>query len=744
MKFRNIRLIAVREIRDHLRDRRTMAMMLLLPLVLYPVVAFSVFQLAQFMEEKPCRVLVLGLDTTAASGPVPLLDDSNPALFHPSLFADPRRQRLLIVVRPADLGIVEAQPPSHPQALAEELVLAGRVDVAVYFPGAFWQSAAGNKSTSNPWTVGAADQPQIFYSTASDRSQVAYGRVQAVLDRWRENWRRHELVARGVPTELLEPFTVKASDIAVVRGKQGAALWAKVLPILLIIWAATGAFYPAIDSCAGEKERGTLETLLVSPAQRGEIVLGKLLAVTLFSALTAVTNVASMMLSGWLFLEKLPQFGPPPVSLAPWLLVAVLPVAVMFAAVSLALSTLARSSREAQYYLMPVILITMPLVLLPTAPGVDLSLGTSLIPVTGLVLVLKSLLAGQLGELWWYLLPAAMVTLVLCALAIHIAVRQFESEAVLFREAEMFSVRDLVRSLWTKKGESLSPMHGLVAGFIILMLKLALSVRTGLPKEFGDLTRLQVAAQLLTFALPAFIFAFLFARRPLRALGLRRCKLRQLVAAALLAFLLQPAGAVLQEALMKIYPPGETVGGLLRELESFVTTAPLVPVLFVLAILPAFCEELAFRGVVLGGFLSRGRLLLGSVLSALFFALAHPFVIQQISAAVLGLVLGFVVITTGSLWPAIAFHAVYNGGLIWASRVGAMSPLHWLMAQTKALLPALDSPVAATGLLAVSGAGAFILWTWAFGWQPAELSDSGDKRQVAHQSPGTLGSPEKG
>ena len=75
------------------------------------------------------------------------------------------------------------------------------------------------------------------------------------------------------------------------------------MPFLLLIWALTGAFYPAVDFCAGEKERGTLETLLTSPAERIEIVWGKLLTVMLFSMVTSVLNLLSMGITGSLRVE---------------------------------------------------------------------------------------------------------------------------------------------------------------------------------------------------------------------------------------------------------------------------------------------------------------------------------------------------------------------------------------------------------------------------------------------------------
>ena len=87
--------------------------------------------------------------------------------------------------------------------------------------------------------------------------------------------------------------------------------WSKILPFLLLIWALTGAFYPAVDLCAGEKERGTLETLLSSPAERSEIVGGKLLTVMLFSMATAVLNCLSMGVTGSC-MGQLPDLGSPP------------------------------------------------------------------------------------------------------------------------------------------------------------------------------------------------------------------------------------------------------------------------------------------------------------------------------------------------------------------------------------------------------------------------------------------------
>ncbi len=151
----------------------------------------------------------------------------------------------------------------------------------------------------------------------------------------------------------------------------------------MLIWAMTGAFYPAIDLVAGEKERGTLETLLCSPALRSEIVWGKLATVTTFSMLTAILNAGSMLVTSSFVFKQIGvaggTIGSPPLAPMLWLLVALVPLSALFSALALAVAALARSSKEGQYYLMPLMMVTLPLVLLPMLPGTTLSLGVNFI-----------------------------------------------------------------------------------------------------------------------------------------------------------------------------------------------------------------------------------------------------------------------------------------------------------------------------------------------------------------------------
>lgn len=177
-----------------------------------------------------------------------------------------------------------------------------------------------------------------------------------------------------------------------------------------------------------------METLLISPAERSEIVIGKFLAVTAFSFTAVVWNVVWLAGGGFL-LEAI--LGFPIINPAGLVgcVVLGLPQAMLFSAVSLALGVFARSTKEGQYYLMPLMLLTMPLAFWSIMPGTELGPGTCWVPVTGAMLLQQRLLAVS-GEPvpWEYFGPVLGALAGWVALALAVAVRQFKREDVLFRE----------------------------------------------------------------------------------------------------------------------------------------------------------------------------------------------------------------------------------------------------------------------------------------------------------------------
>jgi sodium transport system permease protein len=217
------------------------------------------------------------------------------------------------------------------------------------------------------------------------------------------------------------------------------------------MWTMAGALHPAIDLTAGEKERGTMETLLISPAERSEIVSGKFLAVWLFSYVSALCNLFWMGGGALVLSLFLPN---PIISLAglAWASLFAVPLAALFSAVAIGLGVLARSSKEGQYYLVPLFLTVMPLCLWSMAPGVKISLPISFVPITGLTLVLQRLMAVSAEPVPVSCYVGVLISLVACVtLSLWWAAKQFHRESVLFREAERLSLKAWLRTLGARK-----------------------------------------------------------------------------------------------------------------------------------------------------------------------------------------------------------------------------------------------------------------------------------------------------
>jgi sodium transport system permease protein len=443
---------------------------------------------------------------------------------------------------------------------------------------------------------------------------------------------------------------------------------------VVFVWALTGAFYPAIDLCAGEKERGTLETLLASPARRSEIVAGKLLTVMAFSVFTALLNLASLagtarMVAGQLA-AALPGvslgIAPPSLGAMAWVVAALLPVSALFSALSLACAAYARSTKEGQYYFMPLFLAAMPLILMPMSPGIELNLGNSLVPVMGLVLLLRTALEGNGTNAALYIVPVVAVTGVCCWLATKWAVSQFNQESVLFRDSERLDLAGWLRCVWRRREATPSAGAAVVcvAG-VFLMQALLRQVLTAFPPTdpgFGYLAMTVVASQLPCILLPALLVATLLARDWRRTLLVDRPISFPWIAYAMaLAVALHPVGQALGLWIQKLYPLSEGVRESLAGLSTLMgEKPPIVGMLLLFALLPAICEELAFRGVILGGL----RKTLGDagavLVSAALFGATHTILQQSLAAAPLGIVLGLLALRSGSLLACIAFHATYN------------------------------------------------------------------------------------
>ncbi|MCH2115271.1 MAG: CPBP family glutamic-type intramembrane protease [Pirellulales bacterium] len=781
MKWKNVKLIYTREMRDQLRDRRTLFLIAVLPLLLYPLLGMSFFQVAQFLRNTAAKVMVVGgEELTSRPWLPPLLVENN---FSPDLFqGNPlERERLQLVGGDETLsgGNVSAdradrkaadslerspgdqvdggRPVAESLAAGADALENSDVQVVIYFPPGFGErlelarKALIERGGDASPTSAELPEPKIYYNSADEKSRVAQLRVERMLWNWRNKVMQMNLRAGNVPVEAARPFELQPQDVAEEQ-QRNAAVWSKLLPFILFIWALTGAFYPAVDVCAGEKERGTLETLLTSPAQRREIVWGKLLTIMTFSMVTATLNLGIMGITGKFVLAQFKGITslsgqeaalsmPPWVSVF-WLGLALLPVAALFSALCLACAAFARSTKEGQYYLMPLLLAIMPLMVLPMAPGIELNLGNGLIPITGVVLLLRAAIEGQYWEAMRFVLPVVGVTLVCCLLAIRWAEKQFNSESVLFRESERLDLGRWFVHLVRDRTETPNFAQGIFCVGLILVVQffvnLALSsVAASREQDIFFFAQTLFIGQVVCIAMPAVLLAFLFTSRRKKTLLLDRLPSARLVlATVLLAVLVRPLGLEFAEAVIHVYPPSAEMAVHVGIVNKALGLFPnLWTLLLMLAILPAICEEIAFRGFVLSGLRHVGHKWWAIGLSAIAFGMVHPILQQQIAAAAAGVVLGYLAVQTGSLLLCILFHAIYNGlGLLQYRQLADLgdniseSRWSWVLSESGPLVFQ-----AWVLVVALAGSGALLWWLHCLPYQRTaeeQLQEARDRQFV--------------
>jgi sodium transport system permease protein len=454
--------------------------------------------------------------------------------------------------------------------------------------------------------------------------------------------------------------------------------------------SVTGAFYPAIDLVAGEKERGTMETLLICPASRTEIVIGKFLTVMTFSMSTAILNLISMGLTGNYMmsmargsaLNQISNLTPPSLSALMWVLVLLVPLAALFSALCLSLATFARSSKEGQYYLTPLLMVTMGLTVFCLMPTVEITPFYSVMPVVGPSLLLKELLVspGSAGPLV-YAIPVLVTSVIYSLLALWWAIEQFSREEVLFREAERFEVALWLRHLLRDKEATPSFAEGGVCFVLIMLIQFAslkFFNKAVMQAPSGvAMLRLQMIFLVTTIACPALIMSIMLTTNVFQTLRLRWPRWGMLGVAVVLPVTLHPLSAELLARLDWFFPPlPEGAARLFESLSS--SSIPLWLTLLAFAITPAVCEELAFRGFILSGFSRSKRKWLAIVLSALAFGIVHMIPQQVFNAALLGLVLGLIVIQSRSLFPAMLFHFTFNALPILRGKLGEKIGTDWV------------------------------------------------------------------
>ncbi|MEX2044423.1 MAG: ABC transporter permease [Opitutus sp.] len=409
MNRHNIATVYAKELRDMLRDRRTLLSMIVIPTLVMPVlmlgIGFVSYKVVrQARAETPKIVIIGGGDSPAARA---------------------------ALARHDRIDVVPATPDWRRQ-ISEK-----KVRAAVEFAPGF--DAALER--------GEPAVARIYNYEGEMRSAFAVSETRRFLGEYRDRIIAARLGKHGLPETLVKPFEVRTENV-VPPEKVGGNIIGGIIPYLFILLAFTGAMYPAMDLTAGEKERGTMETILCSPVARSDLVLGKFLMVLTASLGTVVFSLLSMgltFIAGGSVIARLSDAGtgaleagaqlPGLPALDPVGMLAVLgmvvPMAVLFSAVLLAISLFAKSYKEAQSYASPLIIVIILPAVVGMLPGVELNARLALIPILNVSLVSKELVSGVWQ--WDYLALIFGSTCVYAAIALGFAVKMFNREDVIFR-----------------------------------------------------------------------------------------------------------------------------------------------------------------------------------------------------------------------------------------------------------------------------------------------------------------------
>jgi sodium transport system permease protein len=440
--------------------------------------------------------------------------------------------------------------------------------------------------------------------------------------------------------------------------------------VLLAVLTMTGAFYPAIDAIAGEKERGTIETLLIAPCSAHEIVLGKFLAVFAITLATLAANVTSITATTAVSLKLLAGNASQSLALTTAggiaiTLIVFIGLAAVGAALCLAVTTAAKSGKEAQNTLTPVILLVSALAGAALLPGMQANRLLPAAPFVGHVLVSHAAFTAAEAEeatsIAWPLFLSLASSVAITWLLLRVTAVMLTDEDILFRGQDTAGpalARPSRRPLPTLVQGAIPPIMGLAALWY---------AQAFMPK---DLLVAIPAQQAATVLLPLVVLLWwqrvdlrqtFSLRWPGRGDGLSSGM--GLAGGALLG-----AGVFVIGAAALLAFHGDGLGpeakALSERLVGLILSQPWWLSWLLIAVLPAVCEELLFRGWTLAAFAGRqrtaGRVAMAVLAQAFLFAVAHVLPERMPQTFALGAVLGWVTITTGSLLPAIVGHLVHN------------------------------------------------------------------------------------
>jgi sodium transport system permease protein len=674
---------------EALRDRRTLFLMLGLPVFLYPILFLTLGALTEsYFAELAERTVRIALWGEAPEGIEQALAGSDDVTFD--------------IVDVGSLEILE-----DPCAAARRYLIDEDVEVILLLGKETRCSTEEDGDESDEKRDAPLGRFEILYDGANEFSERSKNVIQGLLTEYSRDVLSGRLDEAGMDPGLATPFGIESTNLAGQK-RMGGHFAGRILPMILIMMVCLGAFYPSIDLSAGEKERSTLETLISAPVHASEIVAGKYLAVVTIALFASGANLVSMGLTINRMAWQLADAGQAMVLTAGGafiVFVMLIPSALFFSAVMFANASLARSFKEAQNMLTPTFFVIFFPAMLATLPGIELNPVTIFAPVLNIALVIKESLIGELKVDTAF--AVMLANGVYAVMALVLAARLFRAERVLFAVDKPWTGwRDAVdpRQWWASLKRPVEPGRVFTPGgamlFFAVTLVLLYYVASAL--QARDVISGLLVTEWFLLLIPSLLVVLLWRLDPKETFSLRLPSMTGFVGTLLVAvsaWTLGLLGAALTELVL---PMPQAFVESMREFFNVVTEGLDTPgVLFLTAFSPAVCEEAAFRGVILSGLAGRLSKWQAVIVVGLLFGFFHLSIYRLVPTALLGMVITFAVLETRSILPGVLIHFGVNAILFSAEMYPSLAS--WMGLDTTGGRIDSWTPIAGFGVLLIVG-----------------------------------------
>ena len=634
MNTKQLKTLYKKEIMDVVRDKKTILTMVVLPVILYPLLFLVVMQImTMILSNQEEQTYYVAYDKVSKEN----------------------QQALEDWIQGGEDGydyVIQTKASKNPKKDLEQ----EKIDAYI--------------------TTTVTDEQVIYevhyLSAVTDSSSVS-DMLKEEITSYSKKVAEQNADALGLDvTKVLYPIDSKITDQSSNESSMGSLL-GSFIPFLLITGIMTGCMYPAIDITAGEKERGTLETLLTLPIGNLELIISKFLSVATVSIVSVFINILSIGgIVFYLFRTVMSLIeGAGAFRLATFVpailisVVCVIAFALFMSAVVMCICAFAKSFKEANNYITPLTLIVMLTAYVGFIPNVELSSVTALIPVANICLLMKNLMVFKYN--FTLILIVLFSNIIYAFVAVWFLSRIYDSESILFGES-FSGIKLFERRKNIEKGS----LPTIQESILILIVALLLMVYAGGMMSLSYPLAGVIVPQFFIGVLP--ILAAVYIKADLRQVfAIHKPGVRNLLGAVVLVIGAASASLLLSNVLSYFFP--ENSESLNESYLNMLDGVPFVAALLLIALTPAVCEELLFRGYMFTAFRRKMSLSKAILCVSILFAISHMSLIKILPTAILGAALAYAVYVSNSIFTSSLMHFLNNGFSVFLLYYGDNIPL---------------------------------------------------------------------